>query len=365
MYQESMQRQLFRAQALSLKDYIQGLQLRVEIAEATDDQLGRISQLTYRTNQFNFTTIRRSEQAVRDFLNNPGAICLLVRVTDRFGDYGLAGVVMYEAKADCFEVDTLLLSCRVLGRGVEHAVVSHLGQRAVAEGRKFVEITCLPTERNQPAREFLTGIGAQFRNGDGTSWTFPAERLAGVEYNPDKAPTNGHEEKPIANPKGVASGRAWDFDAVDLSERLQRIAEEWCDTRRMGKAIEEHRLKREASHESHPQASFQSGGETESGLEAALLNIWRTVLGGSRIGVNDNFFEVGGTSLRAVQVIARIKKDLKQTLSIVSLFECPTVALLAARLGAASDKVPVESTTAGAALRGQQRRYKTTRRKVV
>ena len=94
------------------------------------------------------------------------------------------------------------------------------------------------------------------------------------------------------------------------------------------------------------------------------LNIWRKVLGTSRIGVNDNFFEVGGTSLRAIQVIARIKTELKQTLSVVSLFECPTVALLAVRLGAASDKVPVETTTASAALRGQQRRYKSRRRKV-
>ena len=73
--------------------------------------------------------------------------------------------------------------------------------------------------------------------------------------------------------------------------------------------------------------------------------------------MNDNFFEAGGTSLRAVQVIAMIKKELKQNLSIVSLFECPTVALLAAKLSAASGEVQVGATTARAALRGQRRRY--------
>ena len=51
-----------------LKDFVKGLQLRIEIAEATDDQLGRVSQLTFRTNQFNFTTIRRSENEIKDFL---------------------------------------------------------------------------------------------------------------------------------------------------------------------------------------------------------------------------------------------------------------------------------------------------------
>ena len=62
----------------------------------------------------------------------------------------------------------------------------------------------------------------------------------------------------------------------------------------------------------------------------------------ARVGLNDNFFEAGGTSLRAVQVIAMIKKELNQTLSIVSLFECPTVTLLAAKLSAASGETQAQ-----------------------
>jgi hypothetical protein len=77
--------------------------------------------------------------------------------------------------------------------------------------------------------------------------------------------------------------------------------------------------------------------------------------------MNDNFFEAGGTSLKAVQVIAMIKKELNQTLSIVSLFECPTVKLLAAKLGATSGDARVGAPAAEAALRGQRRRYKATR----
>ena len=91
-------------------------------------------------------------------------------------------------------------------------------------------------------------------------------------------------------------------------------------------------------------------------MQAALLNIWRKVLARPRIGVNDNFFEVGGTSLKAVQVIAMIRKELKQSLSIVTLFECPTVALLAAKLGAASGEPDGATTAAEAVLRGQRRR---------
>ena len=107
-------------------------------------------------------------------------------------------------------------------------------------------------------------------------------------------------------------------------------------------------------------ASSRADGASGNTLETALLNIWRKVLGSPRIGVNDNFFEAGGTSLRAVQVIAMIKKELKQTLSIVSLFECPTVTLLAAKLSAMSGEA--RGGTAVAALRGQRRRYNTIRR---
>jgi surfactin family lipopeptide synthetase B/lichenysin synthetase B len=91
-------------------------------------------------------------------------------------------------------------------------------------------------------------------------------------------------------------------------------------------------------------------------LQAALLDIWRKVLGRPHISLADNFFDVGGTSLRAVQVIALIKKELKRDLSIVTLFECPTVTLLAAKLGAASGEPDDGASTTGAVLRGERRR---------
>jgi len=358
MYQESAKRERYREQTVSLKDFVEGLQLRVEIAEATEDQLGRISQLTFRTNQFNFTTIRRSESEIKTFLKREGTHCLTVCVADRFGDYGLVGVLMYESEAVRYKVDTLLLSCRVLGRGVEHALVSRLGQLAIEEGKRLVEFTYLPTGRNLPALEFITSIGDPHRDEAGTSWIFTAEDLAGVEYDPDENPDDkapiAREAPATANPEKPAPRAAWGFSVADRSERLQRIGESLYDIDRLAKAIEEYRLGRQALDAT---AELTPGGT----LEAALANIWKKVLGRPRIGMNDNFFEAGGTSLKAVQVIAMIKKELKQTLSIVSLFECPTVTLLAAKLNEKSGEAGVGTPTAEAALRGQRRRYKVTR----
>lgn len=357
MYQEGTKRQRYFEKSFSLKDFVKGLQLRVEISEATEDQLGRVSQQTFRTNQFNFTTIRRSENEIKDFLKRKHATCLVVRVIDRFGDYGLVGVLMYETQADRYKVDTLLLSCRVLGRGVEHALVAWLGQRAVKDGKRFVEFTYLPTGKNFPALEFITSLGDQYRNEVGTSWTFPAERLSGVEYDPDEKAPIGHEVPATVNLGKLTPRPAVAFDIAGRSERLQRIGENLYDIDRLAKAIEEYRLSKQPLHA----AADVTPGST---LEAALMSIWRKVLGRPQIGMNDNFFEGGGTSLKAVQVVAMIKKELKQTLSIVTLFECPTVALLAAKLSATSGEDHGGTTTSTAALRGQQRQYNTMRRKI-
>jgi len=356
MYQEGSKRQQYLEQSFSLKDFVTGLQLRVEVSEATEAQLGRVSQQTLRTNQFNFSSIRRSEHEIRQFLTREHASGLVVRVVDRFGDYGLVGVVMYETAADRYKVDTLLLSCRVLGRGVEHALVAWVGQRAVEDDKRLVEFTYRPTGKNLPALEFLTAIGDQYRNEAGTSWTFPAEHLARVEYHPDDKAPSGHRVPAAVNAEDRTHGRALAFGAADRSERLQRIGESLYDVNRLVRAIEEYRLRNQPLH-------VAADVTPATTLETALATIWRKVLGRPHVGLNDNFFEAGGTSLRAVQVVARIKTELKLSLSVVSLFECPTVALLAAKLSATSRDAHGKTTTTAAALRGQQRRRHAVRRK--
>ena len=356
MYQDNAQRERFRVQAPSLKEFIAGLMVRVDIAEATEDQLNRISQLTFRTNQFNFTTIRRSPGEIRDFLKKQNAGGLTVRVADRFGDYGLVGVVLYDTEADRFKIDTFLLSCRVLGRGVEHTVLSTIGQRASSAGVKFVEVAYVSTERNLPAREFLSSLGDHYRNhAAGQSWLFPAEYLAGLKYSPDEKSRQSNDKREMPIEDKPAPSPAFGFGMTTRSEHLQRIGEELYDISRVTKAVEEFRLETKG-------VETISQTEPFDGVEAAVANIWRRVLGRPEVGLNVNFFEVGGTSLKAVQVIAMIRKEMKQNLSIISLFECPTVKLLAARLSGTVGSSSREASTTGAALRGQQRRSRAMRR---
>ena len=86
--------------------------------------------------------------------------------------------------------------------------------------------------------------------------------------------------------------------------------------------------------------------------------------GRTRIGADENFFDVGGTSLKAVLVVAMIRKELNRSVSIISLFECPTIRLLAARLDASPGSADtISAATGGAESRGRQRRAKLIKRK--
>jgi len=355
MYQDNARRERFRTETSSLSDFVAGLKVCVEIGDATEEQLSRVSQLTFRTSQFNFTTIRRSPSEIRDFLKSEHAGCLAVRVTDRFGDYGLVGVVLYESAADRLNLDTFLLSCRVLGRGVEYTVMSSIGQRALRAGKKFVEVTCSTTERNLPAREFVNSLGSQYRSEEGQTWLFPADYLASLEYKPDEKTRLSNNEPETPNVEKAAVPSASGLGITARSEQLQRIGEELRDISRVTKAIDEFRLRAQGF-------DGVANAKPSGSLETLVLDIWRRVLGRPGVGLNVNFFEVGGNSLRAVQVIALIRKELKQNLSITSLFECPTVRLLAARLSTSAEGPAIEPSTAGAALRGKQRRSQAMRR---
>ena len=158
MYREELKRQELRDSALTLRDFLDSLQLVVDITPLADADLTRASQLTLRTNQFNFTTRRRSEPEVQALLATGRHEVWTIRVRDRFGDYGLVGLVITERQDERLDLDTFLLSCRVLGRGVEHRIVAAVGQRAQALGIPAVRMRVDFTKKNTPARQFLSAI---------------------------------------------------------------------------------------------------------------------------------------------------------------------------------------------------------------
>src|SRR5262249_59012737 len=114
-----------------------------------------------------------------------------------------------------------------------------------------------------------------------------------------------HEVPATVNPEKLAPRPTLAFGIAGRSERLQRIGENLCDIDRLAKAIEEYRLRKQSL---HTPVDVTPG----STLETALANIWRKVLGRPQIGMNDNFFEAGGTTPEEGQIVCRMKKKMEQ-----------------------------------------------------
>jgi amino acid adenylation domain-containing protein/FkbH-like protein len=321
MYRQGAEREQLRKQASTLDEFLSGLDLKLAIRPAEDADLARVSQLTERTNQFNFTTVRRSELEIQQFLDNGGE-CLAVNLSDRFGDYGLVGVILYSAGESALAIDTMLLSCRALGRKVEHHMLSRLGE--IARQRKLGRVIAkfIPTRKNQPALDFLDSIGSHFRQPvDGHFvYDFPADDAADVHR---KEVRSEAAESPEARPKGAAMNP----QIADQNQRLRDIAKDLRDVSGISRAMELER----ASHRQRRDVLVAP----RTPIEEVVAGTWSQLLNVDRVGIHDNFFALGGHSLLAAQVVARVRQTLGVELPLRALFEAPTIAELALRIDSA------------------------------
>jgi FkbH-like protein len=169
LYSKQRQRTELQKSCNSLDDFYRALGQEVEIAQVGPETIARASQLTQKTNQFNLTTIRYSEQQLAEVARGEGNRIMSVRVRDRFGDNGIVGLAITREIGEICEVDTFLLSCRVIGRSVETVLLAHLIEEAKRRGVRRLRGWFLPTKKNAPAQDFYAthGFGQQARNENG------------------------------------------------------------------------------------------------------------------------------------------------------------------------------------------------------
>jgi FkbH-like protein len=115
-----------------------------------DANIDRVVQMLGKTNQFNVTTRRHRLEDVRLLISRPGAVCLCLRLADKFGDQGIVGVLLAEPgdAGDSLTIDSFLVSCRALGRGVERVLWAELVNRATSAGVRRIHAYYLPTAKN-------------------------------------------------------------------------------------------------------------------------------------------------------------------------------------------------------------------------
>ena len=295
-YAETSARSRLERQTANFEEFIARLELEIQIEPIGPASMPRAAQLTQRTNQMNFSTVRRNEPELAQLVDSNTLEGRVVYVKDRFGDYGLVGLLLLRytsriladraATAGSGEpplvIDTMLLSCRAMGRGVEHAM---LREAAAIAGERDVIIHYSPTRKNSPARAILDTLGGTEPVEAG--YRIPAAKLANFAFKPVKPVVETQDKKPIAT-----ANQHPDYAAIAALKD---------DPDRLLAALSQLSAR-----------VILTGSNTEQ-LVAA---IWASMLPVTKLALDDDFFDLGGHSLLAVQLLTRIRETLAVELSL-------------------------------------------------
>ena len=316
MYEAERQRNELSRQALTPEAFLASLRIEIQFARCAEADLARVAQLTHRTTQFNMRGVLHSELSLASLLAQGRHECWTVRVKDIFGDYGLVGAVLFTVVDASLRTEIFLLSCRALGRRVEHHMVEELKRLAMERDAERIVIPVVPTARNLPAREFLAtlcGVSADSMD--------PFECMVSAtdkssEWRPATAVPPQAQTQP-----GTAAKLPW---LTDEEGAMMQIASELQSVSSIIAAVRQRKKPRPAS--AGPLIP------PTKPVEKILVQIWSDCLGVEPIGIRDNFFDFGGQSLRATRVLTRVKTELGAELSLTALFKTPTIEAMAAEI---------------------------------
>lgn len=172
-YQANAEREKVREQASDMGAYLSSLGMKLIAGPFDSSNAKRVTQLVNKTNQFNVTTKRYSDDEIEHFMNSRDYIDLQMKLLDRFGDNGIISVVIGKVEDSALFLDTWLMSCRVLGRQVEEAALNLVVEKA--RERQLLKLVGVykPTEKNGMVRDLYSRLGFQLISSDDagvTTW---------------------------------------------------------------------------------------------------------------------------------------------------------------------------------------------------
>ena len=159
MYKQEQNRQKLESSTENLNEYLKKLDIKIKIKLDDKFSISRISQLILKTNQFNLTTKRYQEEQIKEFVKDETMIVGCSEIEDKFGENGITNVFIIKTKPNEWIIDTFLLSCRIMGRGIEEGIIGKILEIAKNKGIEKITATFIPTEKNKPAENFLKNYG--------------------------------------------------------------------------------------------------------------------------------------------------------------------------------------------------------------
>ncbi|MBL7215656.1 MAG: HAD family hydrolase [Phycisphaerae bacterium] len=183
MYAAQRQRSRLQQSTATLEDYLKSLEMTCSIRPAEEKDIKRAAQLTQRTNQFNLTTRRYTEPDIRHMVESPDWEVYVLGLKDKFGDNGTVGLAMVEKQKDVWQIDTFLMSCRVIGRQAEDAFVDRICRDAVTAGATGLKAEYTKTQKNALAADFWDKMNFKKQASDEKRTDY---KFSLIDYGPKK-----------------------------------------------------------------------------------------------------------------------------------------------------------------------------------
>jgi FkbH-like protein len=159
MYKLQIERNKLAKEVSDIDTFIKSLEIEIEVYVSNSFYIPRIAQLTQRTNQFNLTTKRYTQNDIKMFIESDNYDVLSVKLVDRFGDYGIIGTAILAYDKFKAYIDTFLISCRALGRRVEDVLLAECIKMAKFKGKKEIYGIYYPTNKNVHVKDFYKSKG--------------------------------------------------------------------------------------------------------------------------------------------------------------------------------------------------------------
>jgi FkbH-like protein len=157
-YKLNTERAVFKKSFDDFNQYLISLEISILIEKASALSIPRIAQMTQKTNQFNLTTYRYTEGDIKEFIKNDDWV-YTIDIKDKFGGNGITGLMIIELDNSTARINSFLLSCRVLGKGIEVAFISYLLYKLKESGIKKVFAEYIPTPKNSQVKDFYEKVG--------------------------------------------------------------------------------------------------------------------------------------------------------------------------------------------------------------
>ncbi len=313
MYVAEKSRSEVQKSSKTLFEFLETLNLELYFYKPTISDIPRISQLTFRTNQFNSTTIRRDEEECKRLLLSEDYDIYCVSLADKYGDYGLSGVLFVKKDEKTVIIDNYILSCRILGKGVEKSILATLSE---LYNSKTIKMPFIKSAKNAPFFEFAKGLNLSETIED-EKIIFEIDKNLTIDnyikiFNYPK-PTINMEFKRVEKAQTIISNSTiFEYQNRLIGSNLNYKTLIFSNILNLIEKFKELEIKISNS----PKDATKPTNE----IELKISKIFEMVLNLQNIGIFANFFELGGHSLKALRLISLINKEFNSNLSIKDIF---------------------------------------------